>query len=109
MSTYADLDLDTPIRKTKAKKLKADLAMLAEDARDRMDMARERGLELANASAARAAAYAREAADHARRRPVSTGLIAAAVGIGLIFLFSRTARSTAVSIGEDLWSRYGRR
>ena len=109
MSAYADLDLDTPVRTSKSKRLKAELATLADDARSRLDLARERGVQLANVSGAKAAAYARGAADHVRRRPVSTGLIAAAIGVGLVFLFSRTARSKAVSLGEDLWNRYGRR
>ena len=109
MSAYADLDLDTPLRDSKAKKLKRDIATFTDDARSRLVTARERGLELANVSGAKAAAYAKSAAGHARRRPVSTGLIAAAVGVGLVFLLSRTARSKALAVGEDLWNRYGRR
>ena len=109
MSAYADLDLDTPVRASKSKRLKAELATLADDARSRLDVARERGVQLASASGAKAAEYARGAAEHARRRPVSTGLIVAAIGVGLVFLLSRTARSRAVSVGEDLWNRYGRR
>lgn len=108
MSAYAHLDLDTPLRRSKSKKLKNDIAAFADDARASLDVARDRGLELANVSGAKAAAYARSAADHARRRPVSTGLIAAAVGVGLVFLLSRTARSKALAVGEDLWNRYGR-
>ena len=107
MSAYADLDLDTP--RAKAKKLKSTVAHLADDARGRLEVARERGLDLANASSAKAAAYARGAADHVKRKPVSTGLIATVAGIGLVFLFSRTARSAALSLGEDLWTRFGKR
>lgn len=109
MSAYADLDLDTPRRAPRSKKLRSDVAHLAEDARSRLDEAREHGLRLANASGAKAAEYARSAADHARRKPVSTGLLAAAIGVGLVFLLSRTARSKALSLGEELWTRYGRR
>ncbi len=109
MSAYADLDLDTPALRAKGKKLKSTVAALADDARARLDSAKERGLDIANASGAQAAAYARKAAGHARQKPVSTGLIALAAGIGLVFLFSKSARSAAYSIGEDLWGRYGRR
>jgi ElaB/YqjD/DUF883 family membrane-anchored ribosome-binding protein len=102
MSAYADLDLATPDRKRRARKLKEDLTHRLEDAR-------ERGMELANVGGAKAREYSRYAADHARAKPVSTGLIVAAVGIGLFFLLSRDARSRVMSTGEDLWNRYARR
>lgn len=109
MSAYADLDLATPDRKSRARKLKSEIATLADDARARLDVAREKGMELASLSGEKAARYARSAADHAKARPVSTGLIAAAIGVGLVFLFSRTARSRAVAVGEELVNRYTRR
>jgi len=108
MSVHADLDLASP-KKRRAAKLKTDLSALAGSARTRLEDARERGLEIAGASGARAKDYALTAAGHVRRKPVSTGLIVAAVGVGLVFLLSRSARSKAVAYGEDLWGRYGRR
>jgi hypothetical protein len=109
MSAYADLDLATPERKSRGKKLKSNIVALADDARERFDLARERGMELAGTAGSKAAAHARTVAGHAKQRPVSTGLIVAAVGVGLLFLLSRSARSRAVSYSEDLWNRYGRR
>ena len=110
MSAYADLDLDTSRHTSRRRDaLKARAADLADGARTRFASARDRGMELASASGAKAAHYARNAADHAKRRPVSTGLIVAAVGVGLVFLLSRSARSAAVSFSEDLMSRYAKR
>lgn len=109
MSAYADLDLATPDRKSRRQKLKTEISTLAEDARTRLELARDKGMELASLSGEKAAHYARAAAGHAKARPVSTGLIVAAVGVGLFFLFSRSARSKVVAAGEDLLNRYTRR
>ena len=102
MSAYSDLDLITPDQKRRAQELKAEVV-------SRLGGARERGLELAHVGGAKAKQYSRYAADQVKARPVSTGLIVAAVGIGLFFLLSRDARAKVVETGGDLWDRYGRR
>ena len=108
MSAFADFDRN-PGANSKAKKMKSSVAALADGARTRLTDARERGLDLATASSLRAAELARAAGDHARRKPVSTGLVVAAAGIGLLFLLSGRARAAALSAGPALWKTVNKR
>jgi hypothetical protein len=93
MSAYADLDL---------KSSKTAPGALADGAMAGMESLREKGRELAGPSSRRAAEMARTAGDHVRRKPVTTGLIAAAAGVGLVFLLSSRARAGAMSAGQSI-------
>jgi len=108
MSAFADFDHNLAAN-SKAKKMKSSVAALAGDARSRLTDARERGLDLATASSHKAAQLARAAGGHARRKPVSTGLVVAAAGIGLLFLLSGRARAAALSAGPALWDAVTKR
>ena len=101
MSAYADFDRNLGAS-SKGKKMKSSVAALAGDARTRLADAGERGLDLASISSQKAGQLARAAGGHALRKPVSTGLIVAAAGIGLLFLFSGRARAAALSAGPAL-------
>jgi hypothetical protein len=108
MSAYADFDRNLGST-AKAKKMKSSVAALAGDARSRLADARERGLDLAHISSQKAGQLARTAGGHARRKPVSTSLIVAAAGVGLLFLFSGRARAAAMSAGPTLWNAISKR
>lgn len=108
MSAYTELDLQRSA-KDRAAKIKSSVAALAEDARDHLSSAREKGLDLAHASSDQAVKIARRASVEVRKRPVSTGLIAAGIGVGLVFLLSSRARGAAVQAGESLWASLTKR
>lgn len=108
MSAFADFDRNLGAN-AKAKKMKSSVAALAGDARTRLADARERGLDLATVSSQKAADLARVAGGHARRKPVSTGLIVAAAGVGLLFLLSGRARAAAMSAGPAVWDAINKR
>ena len=108
MSAFADFDRNLGAN-SKAKKMKSSVAALADDARTRLADAGERGLDLATVSSRKAAELARAAGTQARRKPVSTGLVIAAAGLGLLFLLSGRARAAAMSAGPSLWNAVNKR
>lgn len=55
---------------------------------------------------ANARALAGNVASHVRAKPIPPALIAAGIGIGLVFLFSRRARGAAVHAGAFALDKY---
>jgi ElaB/YqjD/DUF883 family membrane-anchored ribosome-binding protein len=97
MSAYTDLDIQP------SEPSKSQVAAFVDDARGRYGALRDKGIDLAGASSRRAADLARAAGDQVRRKPITTGVIAAAIGVGLVFLLSSRARAGAASAGQALW------
>jgi hypothetical protein len=59
--------------------------------------------------AANARALAGNVASQVKARPVPPALVAAAVGIGLVFLFSKRARGAAMTAGAFALDQYRKR
>jgi ElaB/YqjD/DUF883 family membrane-anchored ribosome-binding protein len=80
--------------------LKAKAADVAEHARIALDETSRKARSIARTTGVRAQDAAARTAEEARRHPVATSLIVAAIGIGLFLLTNRRARAAIYDAGE---------
>jgi len=110
MTLNTDLSYDKTRAWTddRAAALKAKAADVAEQARNALDETGRKAQALARVGGEKARYAATRTAEEARRRPIATSVIVAAVGIGLFLLANKRARDAVLDAGTDAWKALNR-